>query len=386
MSNDHSDRVALPHVLERNLSSGTIPRLNALRAISAFIVVAYHYGLDYIPTGFGVLSFFVISGFLITWLLIKEHEQTGAVSLRNFYARRVLRIFPAFYVYWFVIVIVFVIANKKLIWPQALAAFFYVTNYYQGLNGYPNSALSHTWSLAIEEQFYILWPVLFLLFARRPKSLLGGLIAWIITVNVYRIGLHAIGVREEYIYTALDTRIDHLLVGCALAVALKNKLIAPLWHLVAHGAALCLVIALLAVSIFTGQVFGIPYRNTIGFAIDPLLIALLVAGLLSREGRAVNWMDSRPLVYLGAISYSTYLYQQIVLWPVAQTMRSFGTPEPITFLGCTAAVWFVAALSYAFIERPFLKLKKRFGATATSPAESISELNPRDLRAELAPQ
>ena len=334
-----------------------IPKLNGLRALSAFIVVAYHYGF-YVPAGFGVLSFFVMSGFLITWLLLKERDRTGSVSLRAFYLRRALRIFPAFYVYWLLAVILLSVAGVRIIWPQAWASFFYVANYYQGLNGYPSSAFSHTWSLGIEEQFYLLWPLAFLLLGNRPRLTFASLIGCIAAINVYRIILHSVGAPEEYIYTALDTRLDHLLVGCAIAVALNHKMGPRVWEVVARRDALPVIVGLLAVSIICGNVYGIPYRNTIGFAIDPTLIGLLMVRLLSRDDRVTAWLDSRPAVYLGTISYSTYLYQQLVLWPAGRILRSVGTPEALTFVLCTFAVWGMAACSYELVERPFLRLKE----------------------------
>ena len=357
---------SLPPVLEANLRSSVIPKLNGLRALSAFIVVAYHYGFEYVPTGFGVLSFFVMSGFLITWLLLQERDRTGAVSLRAFYARRALRIFPAFYVYWFAVVILYAIAGLHILWPQAWASFFYVANYYQGLNGYPSSGFSHTWSLGIEEQYYLLWPAVFLLLGHRPRRMFAGIVAFIAVINVYRITLHNVGVPEEYIYTAFETRFDHLLVGCAVAVALHHKIGARFWSVVAPREFLPLLVGLLAMSIFCGNVYGIPYRNMIGFAIDPVLIGLLLVRLLSRNDRETAWMDSRPVVYLGMISYSTYLYQQLVLWPARELLRRAGTPETMTFVVCALGVWTAAALSYEVVERPFLRLKKLWGAPVPS--------------------
>jgi peptidoglycan/LPS O-acetylase OafA/YrhL len=328
-------------------------------------VVAYHYGFEYVPTGFGVLSFFVMSGFLITWLLLKERDRTGGVSLRAFYMRRALRIFPAFYVYWVAVVILSTIAGLRIIWPQAWASFFYVANYYQGLNGYPSSGFSHTWSLGIEEQFYLLWPAVFLLLGRRPRRMFAGIVACVAAINIYRIILHNAGIPEEYIYTALDTRIDHLLVGCAIAVALQHKIGTRVWQVVARRESLPVIVGLLAVSIMSGNAYGIPYRNTIGFAIDPVLIGLLLVRLLSRDDRETAWMDSWPVVYLGTISYSTYLYQQIVLWPAREILRRAGTPEAITFVTCAVAVWVAAALSYEAVERPFLRLKERWATTGS---------------------
>src|SRR5918995_3010394 len=114
------------------LRQSNLPSLDGLRAIAVFLVVFYHFGVPYVNGGLGVLIFFVISGFLITWLLLKEEARWGNVSLKLFYIRRTLRIFPAFYAYWLLIVVgLGLILGKRIIWPQAVSSFFYVNNYYQ---------------------------------------------------------------------------------------------------------------------------------------------------------------------------------------------------------------------------------------------------------------
>ena len=148
-----------------------IPALDALRAASALLVILYHCGVPYIPASLGVTVFFVISGFLITWILLKEYDQRGTISLRNFYGRRSFRIFPAFYVFWAIMIAATLFRHAHVLWGQALSSFFYVCNYYQGTHGYPSSAFSRTWSLAVEEQFYLLWPLLFRTFARNQEKL-----------------------------------------------------------------------------------------------------------------------------------------------------------------------------------------------------------------------
>ena len=164
---------ALPSHLAEGLKRSQLPALDGIRAIAAFLVVISHAGYAWVPAGLGVLAFFVLSGFLITWLLLKEDAKYGEVSLRLFYARRALRIFPAFYVYWALVVGSRLLLDRPLIWTQAIASFFYVTNYYQAINGDPNTSLSHTWSLGIEEQFYFLWPLTFLLLRKTPVDFLS---------------------------------------------------------------------------------------------------------------------------------------------------------------------------------------------------------------------
>ncbi|HMB27009.1 MAG TPA: acyltransferase, partial [Blastocatellia bacterium] len=142
--------------LQSKLSLSHIPALDGIRAIAVFLVIFYHFGFAWAPGGLGVTMFFVLSGFLITWLLLKENGKYGDVSLKGFYLRRVLRIFPAFYVYWTALVFLLLLKGKDVLWPHAISSFFYVSDYYNAILGDPNNGFSHTWSLAIEEQFYLL--------------------------------------------------------------------------------------------------------------------------------------------------------------------------------------------------------------------------------------
>jgi peptidoglycan/LPS O-acetylase OafA/YrhL len=361
---------SLPPGLARSLQATTIPKIGGLRAVSAFFVIAYHYGFAYVPAGFGVLVFFVISGFLITWLILKEADRNGRISLTKFYARRSLRIFPAFYVYWILVTAALLITRRTIIWPQAIASFFYVANYYQGLHGYPNSLYSHTWSLGIEEQFYLLWPAAFILFGRSRSKLLAGVLGAIIAIWIYRIVLDYLKVPEAYIYTAFDTRVDHLLVGCALAIALRQGLYGRLWGALTRPGLPAVTLCLLAASVTAGNVYGYRYRDTLGFALDPVLVAILIVQLLASRSVMTRWLDAAPIAYLGTISYSTYLYQQLVVWPLRDFLLRSGLPDWLSFAGCVAAVWLIAALSYRCVEQPFLNLRKRFSTEGTFQARA----------------
>lgn len=329
-----------------------IEKLDMLRAVSAAIVVLYHSGFDLIPAGFGVLTFFVISGFLITFLLLRENDSSGSISLKNFYIRRSLRIFPAFYVSWLIVIVLGLLHRGGATnWPQAICSLLYVGNYYQGLHGYPSSGLSHTWSLAVEEQFYVLWPWLFWAFRARLKQLLWVLSCLIPALWFYRIFLQFHGVPEEYIYTAFETRVDAILVGCVLAMLVHRSIGRDWIHEVRQPRYLPIPLIGLAVSVHFGSL--IAYRNIVGFAIDPLLVALLIGQLT--QLRRFAWMDSKPISYLGRISYSTYLYQQLVHPLVSRLV-----PEPYADFVVLPAVWLVASISYEVVEKPFLKLKGRF--------------------------
>ena len=295
-------------------------KLDALRAVSALIVVLYHYGFYFVPAGVGVMIFFVISGFLITWLLLDQFEKTGNISLGHFYFRRTFRIFPAFYVFWAIIVGGLLVRHGHILWGQAIATFFYAGNYYQGLNHYPETGLSHAWSLGVEEQYYLLWPALFRMLAGNRQRLLQVTATGILLVWVYRNILQAAGVSEAYIYTAFETRIDHLLVGCALAISLRYGYFARIWTVVcARTRYMLLPLGGLILSTTAAFWGGTNYRNTVGFIVDPLLVAVLMTQLLASRDRWLAWMDSGFVVYIGTISYSTYLYHKLAGGMVARS-------------------------------------------------------------------
>jgi peptidoglycan/LPS O-acetylase OafA/YrhL len=366
-----TDNPGIPISLSENLRKKKIPKLDALRAVSALIVVLYHFGFAFFPAGAGVMVFFVISGFLITWLLLEEFDKTGRVSLGHFYFRRAFRIFPAFYVFWAVTVCALVVRHGHILWGQVVATFFYVGNYYQGLNHYPETGFSHAWSLGVEEQYYLLWPALVMLLARYPQRLLRVTCWAILLVWIYRNVLQFAGVPEEYIYTAFDTRIDHLLVGCVVAISLRYGYFARFCTIVcARAGYMLLSFGALVLSTAAGGVGGTTYRDTVGFIVDPVLVAVLMTQLLASRGRWLAWMDSAPLVYLGTISYSTYLYHKLAAGIVAKATG--GLPATIQIVAGLAATFVAASISYYAVEKPFLRLRgqienRRRPARVTAP-------------------
>src|SRR6267378_2769496 len=166
--------------LRSGLLLRSIPALDGIRAIAVFLVILYHLSIQrallVFPGPLGVLIFFVLSGFLITWLLIKEEEKYGSISLKGFYRRRALRIFPAFYVFWIVAVASRLVAHGRDVpWSQAISAFFYVSNYLHAIFHPTPDYMIHTWSLSAEEQFYLLWPLSFVMLSKKKRLLMLGL-------------------------------------------------------------------------------------------------------------------------------------------------------------------------------------------------------------------
>jgi peptidoglycan/LPS O-acetylase OafA/YrhL len=346
--------------LQASFNQRHIPGLDGLRAIAVFLVIFYHFGFSHVPGGNGVMIFFVLSGFLITWLLLDEKSKSGEVSISGFYRRRLFRILPAFNIYWLMVIILLFVTHKHILWGHAFSALGYVTDYYNAAKGDPNDAFSHTWSLAIEEQFYLLWPVVFSRFRHNLKAMSHFLMALILAVWTYRIILcFFFKVDQGWIYAAFDTRMDSLAIGCLLAVLLKRSVLTAFWKFVCSYPWLPLVtVGLLSLSIYDGGALLVRYRDVVGFAIEPVLIAVLLVQVVAlSSNRMWRWIESPVLRFLGRISYSLYLYQQIILFSIRK--RLSGEPVAIQLLIAVLVTTMVATFSYFAIERPFLSLKRR---------------------------
>ena len=254
-----------------------LPALDGLRAVAVFVVISYHAGvMQGVPGDLGVTLFFVLSGFLITWLLAKEFAATGSISIRSFYARRVLRIFPAYYVF-----ILFSLAVDTALghrWPRGLIAvgFTYLVNYYNAFLGHPTTSIAHAWSLAVEEQFYLLWPLACLALLRRSRHTAARGVAIVIVVTLLwrstlYLFLHA---PVSYLYNAFDTRCDSLAIGCFLALSLERQ-----WfHVVRQWLQSSPLLPLVTLAlIWLSHHFGTPaYHYTVGMTVNAALLAVFM--------------------------------------------------------------------------------------------------------------
>jgi peptidoglycan/LPS O-acetylase OafA/YrhL len=344
--------------LERTLLAPHLPALDGLRAVAVGVVVAYHAGASKVPGDLGVSAFFVLSGFLITWLLLKEYRASGDVSLRRFYLRRVLRIFPAYYAFLaFSFALDFALGDR---WRPQLAwsAVTYTVNYFNATHGHPGTSIAHAWSLAIEEQFYLLWPAIFLALVRgtatRARAVVVGLIA---VVVAWRSVLYLVGhVESAYVYNAFDTRFDNLLVGCLLAFVLHGARGRALARTAARRAWYPLVPLVLLVVSRTAT--PPTYHYSLGFTVDAVLVALLIVQLLQLSAwRFWQWLDWPLVRWLGRISYPIYLYH---IWGLALGAKVLRSPAWVTAPVGVLATIALATTSYVVIEQPFLALKRGF--------------------------
>jgi len=335
--------------LVANLSQTEIPSLYGLRGLAALAVVFYHYSdqrgfPSLFPGPYAVTLFFELSGLLITWLLLKEIDETGRLDRRQFYLRRGLRLFPVFYVVW---------ALCRLAGPFAgsWAMLFYMGDYYHALNQH-YSMLTVAWSLGVEEKFYLLWP--FLLTRIQPPTLIKVLYGVLIAEPVYRSALSLCGYRA-FTWFAFDCHLDAIVLGCLIAIAARRHWIVPGW--ISHPwTPICALILIFALQ---SQPDIVTY-----------LLAVILVSVVSRPSPLLN---NRVMHYLGIISYSLYLchgYTRDVLWPWITRGVTFRNPITVFVAQFALAIAGASALHFA-IERPFLKLKHRFrGKKPAVPAST----------------
>ncbi|HEX4518281.1 MAG TPA: acyltransferase [Gaiellaceae bacterium] len=333
------------------------PALDGLRAVAITLVVCVHaFGR---PSGgyLGVDLFFVLSGFLITRILLEEHDRLGRISLRSFYARRARRLLPGLVAMLAVYSVVAASVGEHPLVPT-LEGLLYCTNFFVAFGG-ETSPVNHLWSLAAEEQFYFVWPlalVALLRFRRQwvVPTLLGILGAAAVYEVVLTVG-GANGVRLDY---GPDTRADGLIAGCLLA-ACWSKRKRPRVRLAAVAATPVIVLCLIKLQ---------PTTPALHLGILTL-IALYFAALVqiaTEDGMFARVLAASPVAYLGRISYSLYLWHLPIIVALGAATASVGVGIAAVAISLVAA-----AASYHFIEQPFLRNRKRGPTAVRQPGLSV---------------
>jgi peptidoglycan/LPS O-acetylase OafA/YrhL len=347
--------------------------LDGLRGVAILSVLAVNSMLPFFPGGFlGVDVFFVLSGFLITTLLMEEWSSSGTINLRAFYARRALRLLPALVVLLAASCLYGLVFQSReaaaVTWREALWMLFYAGNWMLAVE-HEVGSLDHAWSLCVEEQFYILWPValvLLLRFGVTRKRLLAMVFTGITLSAAWRALLWHHGAHPLRLYYGSDTRADALLVGCLLGLLFCwNHLAAAeparrgfKWWATASAA------LLLGVGVSVAHDSAILYQG--GFTVVALAAAgLLVESIQRPAGRLTRVLSAAPLVWMGRISYSLYLWH----YPVFHVLRieRFDAQgwNPFLAHGFRFTAVFVAACgSFYLVERPFLRWKRRWSTVA----------------------
>jgi peptidoglycan/LPS O-acetylase OafA/YrhL len=323
---------------------GYVAALDGVRALAIILVLGRH-AFGFPSGGFlGVDLFFVLSGFLITSLLLEEHAATGRVSLRRFYVRRARRLLPALLVLLAVYVAVASALGEHPLVP-ALEGLFYCANIAAAI-AWHSTPVAHLWSLAAEEQFYLVWPPLLVLALRRRRRLLAPLlILLLVALAVYRaeLAVHGVsGIRLDY---GPDTRADGILVGCLFAVWHANG---AAWLRSASRAVLLWGSGCVAFWVFTLNPGSLILHEVLLPLIAVYFAALVYTATTASALAAV--LAARPLTYLGEISYSLYLWHIPILYIVIGTQLK---PDALWSPAAVAASVAAAAISTRFVERPF---------------------------------
>ena len=373
-----------------------IPSLDGIRALSVLAVIIYHANKLWLPGGFlGVEVFFVISGYLITLLLLAESEKSGTVSLKQFWLRRARRLLPALWVVVLGVVVFAALFQREILGTlrgDVIAALFYGFNWFQVWVGtsyftsFEFVPLRHLWSLAVEEQFYLIWPVVMLVVAKFGKrrlpivSAVFVLIAVALAVYtgvVYQPGVistiadtpeqfmsllgHSVS-RVDYLFLGTITRSSGLLLGAALAIWWRPWLLqnsrageSKLYDIVGFGGLVALAFMMwrfnTVIEGTDGGTVGYDLLFRGGFFLTDIASVALIAAAVHPGSKVIARGLSNPiLVWLGRRSYGFYLFH----WPVFQFYRRFAGKglTPYEFVVLVLLALALTELSYRYIETP----------------------------------
>jgi peptidoglycan/LPS O-acetylase OafA/YrhL len=363
---------------------GYSPALDGIRGIAILAVMAYNGRLPYARGGFiGVDIFLALSGFLITTLLIREYGRSAKLEIKNFYYRRALRLLPALFA-----LMVVCIAYAALFQPRdkavltfqgVLYTLFYVANWVQiGQEASGIGALSHAWSLSVEEQFYLIWPLLLILLLKSRMNRLGiaAVLSLLIAISIgWSTLLWQNGHNYLRMYFGSDTRACELFIGCLAALILH-------WGLVPRTKSIRNALGLTSILALAGTVYAVValevhsaflYRG--GFALIAIGTAALIADVVLFRSTISRVLEFRPLVWLGKISYGLYLWHFPIFEGSRQALEN--RLNPFAYQGLRfGAVLIVASASFYLLEKPFLRLKGRYRGTNALRLAASAELAP----------
>jgi peptidoglycan/LPS O-acetylase OafA/YrhL len=383
---------------------GYQPALDGIRAVAVALVLLFHYrmgdGRPVLAGGFlGVDIFFVLSGFLITTLLLEERLGAGRIGLRQFYARRALRLFPPLAVLLVAGIVALLVLepgdSDRPEWEGIAGAAFYYANWLRIVGGDLLGMLDHTWSLSIEEQFYLVFPLVLVLVMRRRVSLpmvlvvLGALTLVSFAVRLWiwtsrpEMGaptfadfyLHVTGRSRppappnawieawDRVYFGSDTRAETLLVGALLAVVLtlgvRHVRRVPLVPMIGIG----IVGVLVAAAVVDRAKFGTQWLPVWGtLALEAGIVAVIASVVVAPRAHLARVLALPPLVWLGRRSYAIYLFHLPVFVLVD---RSGDVPLWVFFVGEVVLVLALAELSFRAVERPAAGLRRRLRVEGT---------------------
>lgn len=332
------------------------PQLDGLRAIAVLAVLHHHFWVESVG-GLGVRLFFVISGYLITGILLSQRDQARASGLKSslftFYARRAIRLFPPYYAL-IVACLILNLGDMRSTFPwHAL----YLSNVLIAINNAWPAATAHLWSLSVEEQFYLVWPLLVLTLPARFLKWL--FLAAVVAAVAFRAVFFAYAGSTVAIWVATPAALDALGIGALMALHEGRGGQAPRWSVIFAGIVLAPVLTTLL----------LPGTAEAWYVWGEFLMALPMALLVLGASRGFpGWfgaiLQSRPLMYIGKISYGIYLYHLAILILFENLSGKFDlnlplTRGPLLFVVLSAVTILVASTSWYLLEQPINRLKER---------------------------
>lgn len=358
-------------------SPAKLPYLGALDGLRCFAVLAvvFHHARFKLPAstllftngGFlGVDIFFVISGFLITALLLVEDQRTDKISLRGFYWRRVVRLLPALIpvlaTYLFYLAIVGDLGRTEFF--SVAAGLGFVVNWWWLYLGNPGEGIVHLWSLAVEEQFYFVWPAVVMLVIRGRRFAVAAIFTGsvVIASMIWRVMLTSQAENLSLLYFRTDIRIDQLLIGALLAIFWFHNKVPQRTSVFGWLGVVVLAAIMFAPNLSSGFLFNG------GFSIVALATAAVILACLGGDWWPEKILNLAPLRAIGKVSYGLYLWHLLIFWIMGQEATHL--PAIVQALITITAVTFVVWFSWTKLEAPALKHKHRFGHTETGPPAS----------------
>lgn len=346
-----------------------MPGLDGVRAVAVIAIIIYHLNPQWLSGGFlGVDTFFVISGYLITSLLLTEYHNTGKIELMLFWLRRVKRLIPAvlFLVMGVIVLsLIFMPTEIQKVRADSIAAIFYVSNWWyimQNVDYFEQFAvqpLKHLWSLAIEEQFYLVFPIVLLSllsFIRRLKSIR---IIFLILLVISMIAMMVLYVPNENVarvYFGTDTRIQTLLMGVLLALVwppfqLKAKVNRQMRTMIDTAGVVGLAILFICFK-FVSETNSILYYG--GFFLISTVTLLVIASSVHPSGYFAKFLGNKVFTFIGSRSYSLYLWHYPIIVLIHHQFVQ-GQIPPLVYVVEILLMVLMAEFSYKFIEQPFRK-------------------------------
>ncbi|EGQ3403519.1 acetyltransferase [Staphylococcus pseudintermedius] len=346
-----------------------MPGLDGVRAVAVIAIIIYHLNPQWLSGGFlGVDTFFVISGYLITSLLLIEYHNTGKIELMSFWLRRVKRLIPAvlFLVMGVIVLsLIFMPTEIQKVRADSIAAIFYVSNWWyimQNVDYFEQFAvqpLKHLWSLAIEEQFYLVFPIVLLSllsFIRRLKSIR---IIFLILLVISMIAMMVLYVPNENVarvYFGTDTRIQTLLMGVLLALVwppfqLKAKVNRQMRTMIDTAGVVGLAILFICFK-FVSETNSILYYG--GFFLISTVTLLVIASSVHPSGYFAKFLGNKVFTFIGSRSYSLYLWHYPIIVLIHHQFVQ-GQIPPLVYVVEILLMVLMAEFSYKFIEQPFRK-------------------------------